>query len=384
VAALGADDGDSGDTFGSSVAVSDGGETVLVGAAQDADPNGNGSGSAYVFTREGSSWRQQAKLAPDDGDPQDQFGTAVALSGDGSTALVGAFHDDEPNGNLAGSAYIFIRDGSSWTRRAKLAADDGTALAEFGFSLSLSRDGTRALIGARHESEPNGSEAGAAYVFDRSGGTWTQRAKLVASDGSGGDAFGVSVSLSTDGSTALIGADGNDGGSAYVFAHAGDSWTQRAKLVADDVDSRDSFGDSVALSGDGTTVLIGSFADDASGQDSGSAYVFARDGDSWTRQTKLTPTGNGDEFGASVALSRDGSTALLGAPEDADPNGFGAGSAFVFAEEGSSWQQQVKLAANDGDINHNFGNSVSLDGDSSTAIIGARYTDRGRAYLFRV
>jgi hypothetical protein len=171
-----------------------------------------------VFTRTSDGWSQQSKLTAGERGPDDWFGASVALSGDGLTALVGAENDEDPNGDGSGSAYVFVRDGATWRQTAKFSAEEGDPFDSFGASGALSRDGDVALVGA-FRGGPNGSSAGSVYVFTRAGSDWVQQAELVARDGSGGDRFGVSVALSTDSSTALVGAENDDGfsGSAYVF-----------------------------------------------------------------------------------------------------------------------------------------------------------------------
>jgi hypothetical protein len=260
MAELRADDGADFDNFGWSVAVS--GDTAVLGAA-DADDFGNSSGSAYVFVRNGASWTQQAKFLATDGVAGDRFGYSVAVSGD--TALVGA---GLLNGK--GAAYVFVRNGTSWTQQAKLLASNGTVDGNFSFSIALSGD--TAVIGAYGDSE-RAVHAGAAYVFVRSGTSWAQQAKLLATDGVAEDRFGIAVALSED--TAVIGADHHGGaGSAYVFLRNGTSWTQQAELVADDGALDDGFGSAVAVFGG--TAVIGAPADDDVGDHSGSAYVRAR------------------------------------------------------------------------------------------------------------
>jgi len=176
-----------------------------------------------VFTGDGGDWSQSAKLADDDGDSGDRFGDSAALSSDGTTALVGASEDEDPNGTEAGSAYVFTGDGDEWSQSAKFAAEDGAGGDFFGWSVALSSDGTTALIGAVFDDDPNGGDAGSAYVFTGDGGEWGQSAKLAADDGDSGDWFGWSVALSSDGTTALVGAktdedpNGAEAGSAYVF-----------------------------------------------------------------------------------------------------------------------------------------------------------------------
>ena len=345
-----------GDAFGVSVSLY--GDTALIGATRD-DDNGNESGSAYVFTDTGTNWIQQAKLLASDGATGDYFGDSVALDGD--TALIGAIYDDD-YGDASGSAYVFTHNGTTWTQQAKLLASDGATGDLFGGAVSLSGD--TALIGAWGNDE-NGDNSGSAYVFTRIGTTWTQQAKLLAFDGAKGDCFGDSVSLDRD--TALIGASNNDdygdaSGSAYVFVRNGTTWTQQAKLLASDGTAWYYFGYSVSL--DGNTALIGARGDDYT---MGSAYVFTDTGTNWTQQAKLVASSNrnDDFFGFSVSL--DGDTALIGAIYD-DDNGPDSGSAYVFIRTGTTWTQQAKLLDLDGAAWDKFGWSVSLYRD--TALIG--------------
>jgi len=372
--------GTGGEHLGASVALD--GDTALIGADGNKD-NGFESGSAYTFVRSGTVWTQQAKLIATDGASNDEFGYSVALSGD--TALIGAEGDDD-NGSFTGSAYIFVHSGTTWMQQAKLTAADGVASDVFGRYVALSGD--TALIGAIGDDD-NGSNSGSAYIFIRSGTVWTQQAKLTASDGTANDTFGRSVALSGD--TALIGAEGDDdngsfSGSAYLFVKPISGWattgTYNAKLTAADGAANDSFGRSVALSGD--TALIGAIGDEDNGTTSGSAYIFVISGTTWVQQAKLTAADGaaGDTFGRSVALS--GDTALIGASGD-DDNGSNSGSAYIFIRSGTVWTQQAKLTAADGAAADSFGRSVALSGD--TALIGAHLDDdngfsSGSAYLF--
>jgi hypothetical protein len=312
------------DYFGYSVAVS--GDTVVVGAPQ-ADEYGTNAGLAYVFVRAGGVWNHQATLVASDTALDDFFGNSVAISGD--TAIVGAYADDHAGGSGAGSAYVFVRSGGSWAQQANLTASDAAANDFFGDSVALSGD--TAVIGARQEDPADVPNAGSAYVFVRSGTVWTQQAKLNASDGEAGAFFSNSVTVSGD--TAVIGARGEDlavgsnAGAAYVFVRAGGVWTEQTKLTASDAAEIDFFGISVAFSGD--TAVIGSYQDDhAGGISAGSAYVFVRAGGVWTEQAKLTASdaAESDWFGHSVAL--DGETALVGAYQD-DDAGSRSGSAYV-------------------------------------------------------
>jgi nucleoside-specific outer membrane channel protein Tsx len=263
---LTASDGAADDQFGYSVAIA--GDYALVGARFD-DDKGVDSGSAYIFKRDGTSWNQQAKLTASDGAAGDRFGYSVAIAGE--YALVGALYDDDKGVN-SGSAYIFKRDGTSWNQQAKLTASDGAAGDQFGWSVAIAGD--YALVGALYDAD-KGVNSGSAYIFKRDGISWNQQAKLTASDGAAGDQFGHSVAIA--GEYALVGAhldddNGTDSGSAYIFKRDGTSWNQQAKLTASDGAAGDQFGYSVAIAGD--YALVGARLDDDNGSASGSAYIY--------------------------------------------------------------------------------------------------------------
>lgn len=382
-AKLTASDAATDDKFGISVALS--GDTAVIGAWGDDTQAGVDAGAAYVFVRSGTSWIQQAKLTASDAAAYDVFGYSVAVSGE--TAVVGALGDSHAGGTVAGSAYVFVRSGTSWIQQAKLTASDAAASDNFGNSVAL--EGDTALVGTVWDDNAGGLDSGSAYVFVRSGTSWTQQAKLIASDAATNDLFGTSVALS--GNTAVVGArednhsGGTDAGSAYVFVRSGTSWTQQAKLTASDAATDDWFGVSVALSGD--TAVVGTIGDDHSGgTNAASAYVFARSGTSWSEQAKLTASdaATDDGFGCSVALL--GDTAVVGARGDSHAGGAIAGSAYVFVRSGTSWTQQAKITASDAAQYDVFGESVALSDD--TAVVGADYDDHatvtnaGAAYVF--
>ena len=325
-----------GEYFGSSVAIE--GDIIVIGARNDYT-----SGSAYVFRFDGTSWSQEAKLLASDGAAGDQFSNSVAVSGD--TIVIGANWAE----SYTGSAYVFTLDGTSWgnpvpgsdppafTERAKLTACDPKTDAWFGVSVTIFDD--TAVIGALVDDNENGHNAGAAYVFEKGAG-WAdgctnQVAKLLAADGAGGDVFGAPVSLSGD--TVAIGAYSDDGamGSAYVFEKdagwADGSANQVAKLIASDRDSNDYFGHDGGISGD--IIVMGALAEDPGGiTNAGAAYVFARPPGGWmdmTETVKLTASDGaaGDYFGRG-AIS--GNTAIVGARQDDNENGVDAGAAYSF------------------------------------------------------
>lgn len=351
--------------MGWSVAISADGSTALVGG-----PNtSNGAGAAWVFTRTGETWIQQGEeLTRPEPHAYGGFGTSVALSADGNTALVG-----DPGYAIHGAAWVFTRSGNTWTQQgAPLALNDPSSTEEpdqsgqFGGSVALAADGQTALVGnlgANHW-------AGAAWVFTRSGETWNQGQMLA---GSGGEEdFGWSVALSGDGNTALIGKPPSsfytEDGAAWVFARTGETWAQQGEKLAGQREDGAEFGYSVALSYDGSTALVGS----TSGHTSTSAvWFFARSGETWRQQgEKITrPSGRGyDQFGESVALSASGNLALIGAP-GGNPGG---GSAWLFSRSGETWVQLgERLRARGGRADEEFAQSVALSADGSTALVGA-------------
>jgi hypothetical protein len=324
------------------------------------------SGSVYVFNRIGATWIQQQKLYASDAATEDAFGFSVSLDGD--IALVSAPRDD----NCKGAVYVFTRTGTTWTQQTKLLASDGAADDWFGYSVSL--DGENALIGAYHDDNNHGS----AYVFTWDGASWIQIQKLYGTE-SGDIRFGYSVSL--DGDSALIGAIYESPyGAAYVFTHPSVDWQFQQKFSASNTTGL--FGSSVSLDGD--SALIGACGDYTNGFISGAAFVFTRTGTLWSEQQKLLPSDGAAEdwFGESICLH--GDTVFIAAPYD-DDNGVDSGSMYVFTSTGTTWAQQTKLHASDGAAGDWFGNAVSLDGD--TALIGARYDDdtiydSGSVYVF--
>lgn len=377
-----ADDGASDDFFGYGVALSD--DTAVIGSFQDDDQVlGDDSGSVYVFTRSGKIWRQQAKLTAPDGAPNDTFGGNVTLSG--NTIVVGSMRDDD-RGENSGSAYVFTRSNGTWNHQTKIFAADGAKGDAFGQSLALS--GNTVIIGSPRD-DVNGEDTGSVYVFTRDGAVWHQQAKLTANDGEGGDLFGISVAISGD--TIVVGADlhdeiAPDAGAVYVYTRSGNEWSQQTKLTASDGGETDIFGVRVAISGDTALISARRDDDDILGVDAGSAYVFVRSGTTWNQQQKLTaPDGvEDDRFGRSVALL--GDTALVGAMFR-DDKGENSGSAYLFKRDEKTWVCKAKLTAADGSPGDVFGWSVALSRD--TAIVGASRDDdngseSGSAYVSNI
>jgi len=432
--------------FGNSVSIS--GDTVVVGSpgeksnatgvnGDQSDTSANGAGAAYVFVRTGVTWTQQAYLKASNTTAGARFATAVAISGD--TIVVGAY-SEHSSAFEAGAAYVFVRSGTAWSQQAFLKASNPILLASFGWAVAISGD--TIVVGAyRERTDATGvngvvgpsviADNGAAYIFARSGSTWTQQAYLKASFPTENQ-FGFSVGVSGD--TVVVGAvhdnsnatgvngdpanqSAANSGAAYVYVRNGATWTQQAYLKASNTDAGDEFGYSVAISGD--TIVAGARLEDSnatgvggnqadnSATGSGAAYVFARNGTTWSQQAylKASNAGTGDGFGQSVAIYGD-TIVVTATSEDSNATGVdgdqsnnsvqSAGATYVFTRTGSTWTQQSYLkASNTG--SDNFGGSVAISGDTivastineasnATGINGNQadnsLTEAGAAYIF--
>ena len=284
-------------------------------------------GSAYVFVRSGGVWIEQQKLEASDADAGDLFGISVVISGE--TVVVGAVGDDGAAGGNQGSAYVFVRSAGGWSLQQKLEAPDAVAGDRLGASVAIS--GETVVVGADNDDGEAGFTQGSAYVFVRSGGAWGLQQKLDGLGRGGWGLFGDSVAIS--GETVLVGAFGDDRteanqGAAYVFVRSGGVWTEQQKLEAPDAHVFDEFGVSVTISGE--TAVVGELDDGAAGGNQGSAYVFVRSGGVWSLQQKLEApnAARNDRFGESVAIS--GKTVVVGAEGDDGMAAVSQGSAFVF------------------------------------------------------
>ncbi|MBD3360426.1 hypothetical protein GF366_01340 [Candidatus Peregrinibacteria bacterium] len=367
-----ASDAASSDFFGYRVSIS--GNYAVVGAYGDE----SSTGAAYVFIKSGSSWTQQKKLTASDAATDDEFGKSVFISGD--YIAVGA-PDEDGAGTDRGAVYIFYRNEggtNNWGQQAKLTASDGADSDWLGNSVSISGD---YVIAGAFGDDTGGGAAGSAYIFEK-GGSWsnsTETQMIQSSDITGGDSFGYSVSIS--GTTAIIGASGKNSntGAAYIFERSG-TWSQSAKLTASDGAGSDFFGISASIDSD--TSVVGAYGDESS---TGAIYLFEKGG-AWSNSTetaKLTASdgAGSDRLGYSVSIS--GGTVIAGSYGD-ETN---TGAAYLY-EKGGNWSNMTetqKITASDAATGDNFGRGVSISGYYS--VIGAPYNDddggsSGSAYVF--
>ena len=400
------------------------------------------SGAVYVFARTGNNWNQQAYIKPSNTQTSDKFGFAIALSGDGNTLAVGATLEDSSargiNGNQAdnsaeasGAAYVFVRNGSRWSQQAYLKASNADAGDQFGWSIALSRDGSTLAVGAQTEgsaatgvngdqADNSAGDAGAVYVFNRTGTAWTQQAYVKASNAQAGDRFGFSVTLSGDGNTLAAGSYDEDGsargvngvsdegapnsGAAYVFVRRGATWSPDAYVKASNTVRNIAFGSAVALSADGATLAVGAVdetnltrgidGDQSSTPDNsvsaGSIYVFGRTDGGWRQQAyvKSFNIGPTDLFGIRLALSGDGSVLAAGAPGqngggrgfNANPEDFSApesGAVYIFRRAAGKWSQRAYVKAPNSEPFDQFGSAIALSGNGAVLAVAANGEDGG-------
>jgi len=424
----------SSDNFGYSVSIS--GDTLAVGAPGESsnatgingdqiNNNASSSGAVYIFTRNGSTWSQQAYIKASNPGPGDGFGCSVSLSG--NTLAVGApgeasnatgINGDQTNNDAStsGAVYVFTRSGSTWTQQAYIKASNTIAFAEFGYSVSLYGDtlAVSAIYERSNATGVNGDQfntlapgSGAVYIFTRSGTTWIQQAYVKASNTESADNFGCSVSLYSE--TLAVGAyqessdamgingdqinnDAPSSGAVYVFTRSGTTWTQQSYIKASNTGNADRFGYSLSLYGD--TLAVGAHGESSNAMGingeqtnndkgySGAVYVYTRTGTTWTQEAyvKASYTETGDRFGFQVSLS-DNILAVGTTQEDSNATGINgdqtnnlaeySGAAYVYTRTGTTWTQQAYIKASNAETFEWFGSSISVSGD--TLVIGAQW-----------
>lgn len=359
---------------GGSVAMSADGNTAIVGAFAD----DGAIGAAWVWTRSAGVWTQQgSKLVGSGAVGTARQGVSVAMSADGNTAIVGGYMDADG----AGAVWVWTRSGVVWTQQgSKLVGSGAMGAANQGFSVGLSAGGDTAIVGGPGDDGGNG----ATWVWTRSGGVWTQQGgRLIAADASIRSNQGGSVALSADGSTAIVGGSGDFDfvGAAWFWTRSGGVWTrQGGKIIGSGAEAGGAFGGAVAISADGSTAMVGG---SQNGLGVGAAWVWTGTGGVWTQQGgKLIGSGavGTAQQGGSVSLSADGSTAIVGGWAD---GGF-VGATWVWMRSGGEWTQQgSKLVGSDAASYTYQGSSVALSADGSAAIVGGpAFNDVGAAWIF--
>lgn len=406
---------------------------------EQSDNSLESAGAVYVYTWAGAEWEQQAYIKASNTDARDEFGSSVALSADGQTLVVGALGEssaakgvdgDQSNNTAdrAGAVYVYTRADTPWTQQAYIKASNSDANDGFGSSVALSANGQMLIVGAWGEdsaavgingdqSDDTANDTGAVYTFVRTGETWAQQAYIKASNTDDGDFFGDAVALSADGQILAVGAWGEnsattgvngdqgdnfnaDSGAVYIYARSGLTWTQQAYIKASNTSSHDFFGTSVALNEngeilvvgapeeDGSTTGIGGDQSDNAAASAGAVYVYNRAGTLWTQQDyiKASNAATKDFFGTRVALSADGQKLAVGAwgenssalgvnGDQSDDTAADSGAVYVFTRTEAMWVQRAYVKATNTGAGDSFGFDLALSADAQTLVVGAREED---------
>lgn len=391
--------------FGRALAMSSDGSILAIGAPNSSNPLSGDStdpGAVHVFERSGSTWSFRQTLVAHDGAIGEEFGASIAVSSDGGRIVVGAPHESDGTVHqtiLRGAAYVFTRSGTSWSEEAQLLGQVralGNDGAWFGTGVGISGDGATIAVGEPYTAGPNGT----VYVFSRSGTTWTETGELYELTETG-HGFGWAVAVSADGNRIAVGSPMADEaadppqtqtGAAYVFTRYA-IWQRELRISPSDAHVSDRFGWSIALDATGTRMLVGAFLKvesiDGAPVSQGAAYVFARGGTEWEQEAKLVPAerSESDELGSAVALSSDGSVAVIGAPgstEDPERRRID-GAAWVFRRDDHTWEDPVRLVPQRPSPHVGVAVAASADGTRlGVGALGADDARDGAAWVFRL
>ena len=353
-------------------ALSADGNTAIITGDQNND-------DVFIFTRSGTTWSEQAAFNVANGAFK-----SIDISADGNTVVIGNMIND--------SAYIYTRSGTTWSQQQQLQSSDGLSTDYFGSSASISDDGNTVVVGAQAETTTQ-DDSGAAYIFTRSGSTWSEQQKIKGSDVNRPvnkgrqDYFGTSIGISGDGNTVIVGAPWWENvqareGAAYIFTRSGSTWSEQT-ILFDDFAGGPEFGNSVHLTTDGNTAIV------ATSEANGKVYIFTRSGTTWSQQQILTASDatNWDSFGKNISISGDGSVIIVGAPDEGeDPNE--AGAVYIFTKTDSTWTEVKKINSSGAIASGRFGWDVDISRDGQTAIAGAKFetvgsnVSQGTAYIF--
>jgi len=374
--------------FGVDIALTNDGEYAFIGAS-DSSRYGVASGCLYIYKQVNEDWKLHQIVYPDDITADDQFGRGVSVSGDGEYLFVGSVKEDTA-GTDVGCVYVFKNLSGIWVQMHKITPVDPEPTLRFGNSTATNEDGTMLVVGGRFD-DGRGVDSGSFYFYTRTGAQWMLRQKMYASDSLADDQFGIRSSITKDGTLLFVSAYSNDGsapntGAFYVFDLINDGLVHQQKIAPKDGSVDDRFGIQTALNSDGTILAVGCINNDETAANSGSVYVYIRQGQQWILQQKLyasDPTGN-VSFGLGLAINSDGSYILIGATGDNSSKG----SVYVFLRNGNVWTQQTKLVASDGLLSDGFGHDVCMNADATIAMVAASdrddnsLTNSGAVYIF--
>lgn len=329
-----ASDVETGDYFGYAVSISGDGNTVVVTSPLENEVTIQ-AGAAYIFKYVGGSWVQDIKITDINGAYLDRLGVATAVNYNGDRVAIGAAWRNSGSYWDNGAVYVYRQESSIWYLEAILEANIGETYAYYGRAVGMSANGSVIVVGAAY-ADVVGYESGAAYIYTREGNNWTEAIRLVPSDATAESYFGESVAISGDGNTVAIGAHladttSPDTGAVYIYRNINGTWVQSYKVMSTEVNTGDKFGLCVSLNSNGTLLTVAAESVSGGPSTSGGCYLFALTEAGWTQQSVLLSTDIevGDGFASSSAISGDGSTIIMGSPND-DDGGASSGSVYIF------------------------------------------------------
>ena len=375
-------------SFGRSVSLSATGDRVIIGSYNADDGAFTDNGKAYVFRREETLWIEEAILMPLDRVTNDGFGVAVSMDADGLRVAIGAYNADG-GADFAGKVYVFTRSGTTWTEEQTLTSSTAQIFGRLGTAVAISSDGLRIAGCASHEDHGGVNGCGAVHIYSRSGTTWTEEALLLASDkgisGEVDEGFGAFADFDATASRIVIGSAGAKvvsalrAGKAYVFTRSGTAWTEETILTASDPTANANFGISVAISADGSKLVVGAPSGSTGGILTGKAYVFYRLGVTWLEESIIAASDRvvSDSFGYSVSMSNDGLRIVAGAYFASTQQVVECGKAYLYIYSGAAWNETTILTPTAPVAGDDFGVSLSLSNDGMVLAVGADYTSSG-------
>lgn len=363
--------------FGSTVAINRDGTVAVVGATQE----DSAAGSAYVYALVSGQWTFQTEIKPVGLQSSTYYGVSVAINAEGNKIVVGAT-GYRKGVDSVGAVFTFVKEGNQWKEKPVRYSDTPERYSYYGVSISLNGTGDKLIVAARRE----GGNQGRAYVYEWLSDRWSAQQTLVSSDIESYDDFGLSVTLDSIGTTAVIGAmredtGATDSGASYVFVNEGGAWKQQTKLLPSIKQEKQNFGYKAALSGDGNTYVVGldSRKDPSGRTGKGVLCVYTRNGSTWSGPVIVEHDNwrRYDSFGTSVSISEDGNTILAGA-ESRDLNNIrDVGAVYLFSRQGNQWTQVAEMFASIPITYDQLGESVALSGDGKTAVYGTIFDDTG-------
>jgi len=375
------------DNFGHSIAATSG-KMIIIGSPGTNVSTYNDVGSIYIFTGNSNYYNQVIKITGNNAKTGDGFGTSLATTQSGNIIYIGAT-GRRINNITGGAVYIFTGNSliNSWTQNRMITGIDPSGFDSFGYSLASNRNNSVLVIGAPNKNISNLTGVGSAYIFTGDGisawGQWS--GKITGSDSLSGDNFGYSIAVSNTAEQIIIGAPHDDigtysnAGSVYIFSGNGvDTWGQSVKITGGDTLTNDGFGNSIALNSNATIIAIGSTGNSSS---QGAVYIFTGNGtNSWVQRQKISAfdATNNDRFGHSLKMTQDGTKIIVGAYGDSNDGGLGAGSIYIFTGNGLSWAHQSKIIPSYLNAFQRFGASLTFCNNESSIAVGIpSYNDPG-------